>query len=55
MIKPIVYRHIEEKEVLERKLMASIPNKKRASTSKALMDIFAHPKKKLVTSKSRKK
>jgi hypothetical protein len=34
MIKPIVFRHIEEKEALERKLMTTIPKEKRASAFK---------------------
>jgi len=40
MIKPIIYHTIEEKKVLERKLMATIPPEKRAVSAKALMDIF---------------
>lgn len=46
MIKPIVYRNIEEKELLERELMATIPAKKRELVSKALMDIFSRRAKK---------
>ena len=46
MIKPIVYRNIEEKEALERKLMAAIPSKKRMSAAKALMNIFSRQEKK---------
>ncbi|MBL0743493.1 hypothetical protein [Chryseolinea lacunae] len=46
LIKPIVYHSIEEKEALEKALMASIPEEKRASASKALMDIFARPEEK---------
>jgi hypothetical protein len=40
MIKPILYRNFEEKELLERKLMTIIPHDKRLSASEALMDIF---------------
>lgn len=40
MIKPIVYHSFEEKEVLEKKLLADIPVEKRLSVSKALMSIF---------------
>jgi len=40
MIKPIVYHSFEEKEALERKLLAEIPVRKRLSISKALMNIF---------------
>lgn len=55
MIKPIVYHNIEEKEALERKLMAAIPAKKRASASKALMNIFSRQEKKHTTGKSKNK
>jgi len=44
MIKPIVYHNIEEKNALEKELMAAIPNEKRVSASKALMNIFARQK-----------
>jgi hypothetical protein len=40
MIKPIVYHSFEEKEILERELMAIIPIKRRRLVAKALMDIF---------------
>ncbi len=53
MIKPIVYHNFEEKEALEKELMAAIPEKKRASASKALMDIFSRPEKKGSAKKSR--
>jgi len=46
MIKPIVYHNFEEKELLERKLMAIIPQDKRLSASEALMNIFYTSKKK---------
>jgi hypothetical protein len=55
MIKAIVYHNIEEKEALERKLMAGIPDKKRASASKALMNIFSRQGKKRAVKKSRNK
>jgi hypothetical protein len=55
MIKPIVYHNFEEKEALEKELMAAIPEKKRASASKALMDIFSRPEKKGPSKKSRNK
>lgn len=42
MIKPIVYHSFEEREILERELIAKIPEEKRLATSKALMDIFYH-------------
>jgi hypothetical protein len=40
MIKAIVYHSFEEKEILERELMARIPIKRRRLLSRALMDIF---------------
>jgi hypothetical protein len=43
MIKPIVYRTIEEKELFERKLMAMIPKQRRMAASKVLMNIFSRP------------
>jgi len=55
MIKPIVYHNIEEKEALEKELMAAVPDKKRASASKALMNIFSRPGKKRSVRKSRNK
>jgi hypothetical protein len=55
MIKPIVYHNFEEKEALEKQLMAAIPDKKRASASKALMNIFSTPEKKHPTRKSKNK
>ena len=55
MTKPIVYQHIEEKEALERALLTTVPLKKRAAASKALMDIFATAKNTSVKVKSRKK
>jgi len=55
MIKPIVYHNIEEKELLEKELMAAIPDKKRASASKALMNIFSHPEKERPVKKARNK
>ena len=55
MIKPILYHNFEEKEVLERKLMAIIPQDKRLSASEALMNIFYKSKKKKSTSKSKSK
>lgn len=55
MTKPIVYQHIEEKETLERALLTTVPVKKRAAASKALMEIFATAKKTSVKVKSRKK
>lgn len=55
MIKPIVYHSFEEKEALERELMASVPSKKRASASKALMSVFSRPVKKKATIKSKNK
>jgi len=54
MIKPIVYHNIKEKERLERELMAAIPNRKRASASKALMDIFSPQEKKHSAPKPKK-
>ena len=54
MIKPIVYQNIEEKEALERKLMDVIPDKTRASASKALMNIFSHPEKERLVKKGSK-
>lgn len=41
MIKAIVYHKIEEKALLEKELMAAIPEKERMSASIALMDIFS--------------
>ncbi len=55
MIKPIIYHSFEEKEVLEKKLMAVIPNEKRLRASKALMNIFSRQKKKGLASKSKSK
>jgi hypothetical protein len=55
MIKPIVYHSIEEKEALERALIASIPNSKKVSTSKALMTIFSRQREKLLASKTKSK
>jgi len=55
MIKPILYHNFEEKELLERKLMAIIPKDKRLSVSEALMNIFYKSKKKKTTSKSKSK
>jgi hypothetical protein len=52
MIKPIIYRTIEEKELLEREMMAAIPPSKRELISRALMDIFRRSNKKASTSKS---
>ena len=40
MIKPIVYHSFEEKEKLEKELMAQIPYEKRKSAAKVLMSIF---------------
>jgi hypothetical protein len=54
MIKPILYHSFEEKELLEKKLMATIPHEKRLSASQALMDIFfSSEKKRKKTSSSR--
>jgi hypothetical protein len=55
MIKPIVYHNFEEKELLEKKLMAIIPQDKRQSASEALMSIFYTSKKKRSPSKSKSK
>ena len=56
MIKPIVYHNFEEKELLEKKLMAIIPQDKRLSASEALMNIFYTSKKKNTSpSKSKSK
>jgi hypothetical protein len=55
MIKPIVYHNIGEKKPREEKLFASVPSKKRASASQALMDIFSYPKYMGSATKSRKK
>lgn len=55
MIKAIVYHKIEEKAKLEKELMAAIPEKKRMSASKALMDIFFHSEKRHSVKKSRNK
>ncbi|SKC45769.1 hypothetical protein SAMN05660236_0698 [Ohtaekwangia koreensis] len=52
MIKAIVYHRIEEKEALERELMAAVPKKKREAASKALMNIFSHSEKKGSAKKS---
>lgn len=52
MIKAIVYHSIEEKSVLEKGLMAAIPEDKRVSASKALMDIFSNQGKKRSVKKS---
>jgi hypothetical protein len=41
MIKPIVYHNIEDKNVLGKELMATIPDKKLASASKSLINIFS--------------
>lgn len=46
MIKPIVYHDFDEKELLEKKLMAVIPEEKRLSASEALMNIFYNSKRK---------
>jgi hypothetical protein len=40
MIKPIVYHSFEEKEKLEKELMAQIPYEKRKAVAKELMTIF---------------
>jgi len=55
MIKAIVYHKIEEKEALEKELVAAVPEKKRASASKALMNIFFHSRQKSSVKKSRNK
>ncbi len=56
MIKPIVYHNFEKKELLEKKLMAIIPQDKRLSASEALMNIFyTSKKKKRSSSKSKSK
>lgn len=55
MIRPILYHNFEEKELLERKLMAIIPHDKRLSASEALMNIFYKSKKKKSTSESKSK
>lgn len=56
MIKPIVYHNFDEKVLLEKKLMAVIPEEKRLSASEALMNIFYSSKrKKKSTSKSKSK
>ena len=41
MIKPIIYHSFEEKEQLEKVLMAKIPAQKRKAVAKALMEIFS--------------
>ncbi|MEP6737170.1 MAG: hypothetical protein ABJA70_16720 [Chryseolinea sp.] len=53
MIKAIVYYQIEEKEALEKQLMAAIPEEKSASASKALMSVFSNSGKKRLVRKSR--
>jgi hypothetical protein len=53
MIKPIVYHNIEEKELLEKEMMASVPEKKREKVSRALMKIFYRPSKKVAKAKSK--
>jgi len=45
MIKPILYQSFEEKELLEKELMAEVSPKKREILSRALMDIFHKAKK----------
>ena len=56
MIKPILYHNFDEKELLEKKLMAVIPKDKRQSASEALMKIFyTSKKKKRSPSKSKSK
>ncbi len=40
MIKPILYHSFEEKAILERQLLADVPQEKRMADAKALMDIF---------------
>ena len=55
MIKPVVYHKIGEKELLEKELIAAIPDKKRVSASKALMNIFFGQEKKRAVKKSRNK
>jgi hypothetical protein len=40
MIKPIIYHSFEEKELLERQLLAGVSKKKRLADAKALMDVF---------------
>jgi hypothetical protein len=47
MIKPIVYHSFEEKEILEKKLLADMPLKRRQAVSAALMSIFFFSKKKM--------
>jgi hypothetical protein len=42
-IKPILYHSFEEKEKIERELMAQIPYEKRKALAKELMDIFYNP------------
>jgi hypothetical protein len=55
MIKPIVYHSIQEKEALEKELMAAIPRKQRVSASKALMSIFSRGQKKNATGSTKRK
>ncbi|MBL0741398.1 hypothetical protein [Chryseolinea lacunae] len=43
MYKAYVYHNFEEKEALEKELLAKIPAKKRKALSKALMDFFHRP------------
>jgi hypothetical protein len=40
MIKPIVYHSFQEKEILERSLMAAIPKQRKKVIARALMRIF---------------
>jgi hypothetical protein len=54
MIKPIVYHSFEEKEMLEKKLMANIPLRKRRAVSLALMGIFYESNKKYKSEKHRR-
>lgn len=42
MIKPILYHSFEEKESLEREIMASIPTEKKESVAKTLVNIFSN-------------
>lgn len=43
MYKAYVYHSFEEKEALEKELLAKIPFKKRKALSKALMNFFYRP------------
>jgi transcriptional regulator with XRE-family HTH domain len=43
-IKPIVYHSFEEKERLEKELMAAIPSEKRKAIARSLMSIFHAPR-----------